>query len=232
MCYSNSSTSSTLQIADRYKKGVGQVDDEPLYIANGFQFPKFRIITQEQNIQQFNWGLIPHWYRGDWKEIATKTLNAKIETLYEKKSFKNLIGRKHCIIPSNGFFEWQTIGKEKTPFFISPSKEEFFSMVGLFDEFLNTKTGEILNTFTLITTEANSLMSEIHNLKKRMPLIIQQEAESDWLNGNIERVIDYKFPSELMQAYPVRKKSVLSNLNAPETQHIYIENKFEQGTLF
>ncbi|MBM3430905.1 MAG: SOS response-associated peptidase [Bacteroidetes bacterium] len=99
MCYSNSSTSTTQQIANRYKKEIGQVDDEPLYFANGFQFPKFRIITQEQNIKQFNWGLIPHWYRGDWKDIATKTLNAKIETLSEKKSFKNLIGRKHCLIP-------------------------------------------------------------------------------------------------------------------------------------
>lgn len=65
-----------------------------------------------------------------------------------------------------------------------------------------------------------------------MPLIIQRDAESDWLNGNIKSVIDYKFPSEQMQAHPVRKKSVLSNLNVPETQHIHMENKFEQGTLF
>lgn len=232
MCYSNSSTSTTQTIANRYKKDIGHVDDVPLYFANGFQFPKFRIITQEENIQQYNWGLIPHWFRGDWKEIATKTLNAKIETLSVKKSFKNLIGRKHCIIPSNGFFEWQTSGKEKTPFFISPSKEEFFSMIGLFDDYIDPTNGEINQTFTLITTEANSLMSEIHNLKKRMPLIIHRDSESDWLNGKIESIIGYKIPSDHMQAHPVRKRSVLSNLNAPEVQNIYIENKFEKGTLF
>lgn len=236
MCYSNSSTSTNIQLAERYKKHVpNNLKAGPVFYAQGFTFPNWRIITADAEIQSMNWGLIPSWFKGsDSNEIAAMTLNAKIETAHEKASFKHLIDTKRCIIPSTGFFEWKTIGKEKVPYFIFPSQDTVFSMAGIYDTWVDPTSGSVLNTFSMLTCAANPLMEEIHNTKKRMPVILAQEAEDNWLQGKINsEILELPFPDRFMRAHQINKKVINSKkANVPEIFLPFDNQVYEQGSLF
>jgi len=174
---------------------------------NAFSLPKLPVICSDNpgEIRLFTWGLIPYWVK-DFKnasEIRTKTFNAKAETLAEKPSFRNSLHRKRCILPVNGFYEWQTLDKLKIPYFITLKNLPVFALAGLYDQWTNRDTGETVNTFTVITTRANPMMEEIHNLKKRMPVILSPSHEQLWLDLKTEPApsgIFEPFPEELMQA--------------------------------
>jgi len=84
---------------------------------------------------------------------------------------------------ANGFFEWQWLdpkGKTKQKYEIGLPDEELFAFAGLYSQWINPATAEVKNTFTIVTTEANPLLSEIHNTKKRMPIILKKEDETHW----------------------------------------------------
>jgi putative SOS response-associated peptidase YedK len=236
MCYSNSSTSKNVDLSKKYVKKIpAGMDETPIYFASGFSFPTWRIVTQEDTLQIMNWGLIPSWFKEqDFKEIASMTLNARIETVEEKASFKNLLHRQECIVPSSGFFEWQTIGKEKIPFFIYPAKGEILSLAGLFDQWQDPISGKIKKTFTVLTCPANELMTEIHNSKKRMPVILKAEQEKDWLEGKLDLdILQNPVDSAFIKAHEVNRKLVASkNQNSLEVQLPFKNDFLEQESLF
>ncbi len=151
---------------------------------NAFEYPKMPIIINtSKQIQFYNWGLIPQWAKDD--SIKKYTLNARIESLSDKPSFRDSIS-KPCLIPSTGFYEWQWLdsdGKRKQKYVIQNSNESLFSFAGLYSSWVDQTTGEIRNTYTILTTKANKLMAEIHNTKKRMPVILKREDEIPWLEG-------------------------------------------------
>ena len=121
-----------------------------------------------------NWGLLPNWANEDWNK--TYTLNARIETIHEKASFKG-IQNNRCIVLVNGFYEWKKVGASKHKYEINV-KDEPFAFAGLYDEYKGLKT------YTIITTEAQGIMREIHNTKLRMPLTLTKEEDyHNWLNG-------------------------------------------------
>lgn len=234
MCYSNSSTSSNETLGKFYQREIATLPTaEPTHYANGFTFPNWRIITNDPHIKRMQWGLIPGWYRGESPmNIASKTLNARLETLTEKASFKQLVSTQRCIVPSSGFFEFQHKGKEKIPYFIYPIDTPMFSMAGLYDEWLNRETGEIIQSFTIITTIANPLMEVIHNHKKRMPLILDQSQIQPFLHGE-ENIKGYSSRSyEAMQAHKVDKHILFSQTaNIPAVQHPIVDNIGQQTLL-
>jgi len=86
---------------------------------------------------------------------------------------------------SKGFFEWQAREKEKIPYYIYMDDEQPFAFAGLYDRWINPGTGEISNTFSIITTTANPLLAKIHNTKERMPVILPREREMDWIDPEI-----------------------------------------------
>lgn len=185
MCFHSQQQKSPQEIAKRFNLNSKNVPLNVTGIFNGFNFPKTPVITdQDRNkVQLFNWGLIPNWSQDD--EIKKFTLNARIETLAEKPSFKDSINNR-CLILSDGFFEWQwrdSKGKEKRKYLIQVPDKELFAFAGIWSEWTNPETGNVVKSYSIITTEANELMSEIHNSKKRMPLIIPKEREFDWLNA-------------------------------------------------
>ena len=153
---------------------------------NAFALPALPVICNENpsEIKLFTWGLIPYWTKDAVKanEIRKKTFNARSESLGEKASFRHLIGKKRCLVLVNGFYEWQTMEKSKIPYFIALNNESAFALAGLYDQWADPSTGEILNTFTIITTRANPMLEIIHNLKKRMPVILSDEAREKWLD--------------------------------------------------
>jgi len=186
MCFHSQQSKTAQELKHRF--GV-TFKDESQYspaVYNGFQYPKTPIITNKESdtIQLFNWGLLPHWAKDT--TIRKSTLNARIETLTEKPSFRNAINNR-CLILVDGFFEWQWLdpkGKNKQKYQITLPNNEAFAFAGLWNEWTDKSTGEILKTYTIITTEANELMSEIHNSQKRMPFILTEENEFEWLIGN------------------------------------------------
>lgn len=235
MCYSNSSTSSTQQLAERYKKLVpGKPIEFNYYFASGFHFPQWHIATNDEVLQQMRWGLLPQWYKGgNWMEFASKTLNARIETCTEKASFKHLVSTKRCLVPSSGFFEWQTQGKLKIPYFIKAIGQPIFSIAGLYDTWLDSSTGAQEKTFTILTTEANALMAEIHNSKQRMPLILSAEEEHSWLSGQLALHDVSNRANIELEAWEVDKKLLLSKAaNVAEVQQKYCTQVGKQTGLF
>lgn len=180
---------------------------------NAFSLPQCPIICGDHpnNIQLFTWGLIPAWTRDMEyaKEIRLKTFNAKAETLTEKASFRHLIKNNKCIVLTNGFYEWQARGKEKQPYFITVKDTEGIALAGLHDRWIHKDTGEIFNTFTVITTEANPMMAKIHNTKKRMPVILAEQDERAWIDPNLSPDQSFSFlkpfDEKLMTAEEVDK---------------------------
>jgi putative SOS response-associated peptidase YedK len=235
MCYSNSSTSSNETLGKIYNKKIEELPQrEPCFLASGFTHPEWRIVTKDPSIRLMKWGLIPHWYQGiQPNEIANKTLNARVETLHEKVSFKKLVNSNRCIIPSNGFFEFQHQGSNKIPYFIYPTRDEIFSMAGLYDEWVDQSTGEFTRTFSIITTEANELMAEIHNQKKRMPLLLDANYTNDFLAGTIEITSIPVFKSTELSAHKVDNRLIFSNNpNTALVQHPFVDNIENQTRLF
>ena len=231
MCYSISSTSSVETLAKRYNREAYQkIEVPPLYYVSGFSFPKIHCIASDRKIQTMQWGLIPHWYQGKKENISSKTLNARIETLQEKISFKHLLYRNHCVAPINGFFEWKTSQKRKTPYFIYPSHSDHFLCACIFDDWLNPNSGETVRTFSIVTTVANDLMSEIHNEKKRMPLLLEENELENWIKGEFPKMETFK--SENMRAHVVNHKNLINHLNIPEARLPFSMNESDQLSLF
>lgn len=181
------------------------------------------------------WGLIPSWFKDvDFKEIAAMTLNARIESVNEKVSFKHLLHSQKCIVPSTGFFEWKQVGKEKIPYFIYPSTGTIFSMAGLYDCWINPLSGLQHKTFSILTCPANSLMEEIHNTNKRMPLILDSNQEMQWLEGKlITDDLMGPISSESIRAHEVDRNILKGEKkNRPEAQLPFKNIFYEQGSLF
>lgn len=236
MCYSNSLSTKVKAFQDRFNlpelKGINLT---PIYHVSAFTFPTWPVITKN-GVENMNWGLIPDWFSGNVKEIQAKTLNAKSETAFEKASFKENIINRHCLIPSSGFFEWQTVSKKKHAHFIKSKESEIFTMAGIYSEWNDTNSGEIIKTFSMLTSPANELMAEIHNTKERMPLILSPHQENDWLTKSAQGFEDIPHPvsSDKLISHTIDKRIILStDSNRKEAQEYY-EYPFEgeQGSLF
>lgn len=165
------------------------------------------IIFQESpnRIEEAKWGLIPHWAKDP--SIGNRMINARSESLLERPAFRNSFIRRRCLIPANGFYEWKKQGSYKVPYLIHLKDFSLFAFAGLYDLWKDEK-GNVIKSFTIITTSANSFVREIHD---RMPVILKREYEEIWINkyeGNIKKILNLlrPYPEELMFAYPVSKK--------------------------
>lgn len=195
MCFYNSMSKKAKQLAARYgrKSDIVEIYKDILeekYRVSAFTYPEYPIITKLEEIQVFKWGLIPFWTKDeqDAEKVRKMTFNARTESIFEKPSFREPIKRRRCIVPSTGFFDWRHEDKKKIPFFISVKNEDIFSMAGIYDVWNDKATGELLHTFSIITTQANPLMSYIHNTNMRMPAILSKENEEKWLNPNLSEI--------------------------------------------
>ena len=185
MCFFSQISKDAVEVQHRFNAKFENGTSFKPMAYNAFQFPKTPVITNlnPDLIQMFQWGLIPHWAKND--EIKKNTLNARVETIHEKPSFKYAL-QNRCLIISDGFFEWQWLdpkGKHKQKYIINFPDNQLFAFAGLYNTWADPSTGEMINTYTILTTAANELMSIIHNSKKRMPIILNPEDENLWLSG-------------------------------------------------
>ena len=225
MCYNVSVKSGKEVFTARFEAEMPE-NIAPYYHVSGFLHPKLPVIRSDNKglIQHNSWGLIPSWIKDGEQagEMAKITLNAKAETIFEKPSFKNSIKKNRCLVLVDGFYEWKTVGKNKYPHFIYLKDKEPFTLGGIYSDWVNKETGEIIKTFSIITTEANPLMAKIHNSKKRMPLIIDRNKEGKWINPDLsETEIKYimkPFDENEMDAHTISKLITQRgvNNNVPE----------------
>ncbi len=186
MCFHSQQTKKAIIVEKRFNAKIensSMFNDNAIY--NAFTYPITPVITDKATdlIMQYHWGLIPNWAKDE--SIRAYTLNARIETLSEKPSFKGVI-KNRCLIIADGFNEWQWLdkkGTKKQKYLLTHKSNEPFAFAGLYSDWVDKSTGEIRNTYTIVTTHANDLMSEIHNSKKRMPIILKPEREHLWLSG-------------------------------------------------
>jgi putative SOS response-associated peptidase YedK len=145
-------------------------------IAPGTMVPVI-VATEEKRLVLMRWGLIPHWAKDE--KTAYKMINARVETLTTRPAYRGLLSSHRCVVPASGFYEWKAEGRGKIPYFIHPSHEEFVAFAGLYDVWRPAGTETEISTFTIVTTEADTVVGRVHN---RMPVMLRRELEDAWLD--------------------------------------------------
>lgn len=216
MCFDISST----KIKQLVKKNQTAIfykdfDYQPFYHASGFTYPTLSLVktNEPRIIYPSTWGFIPEWGQGNISGFRKKynTLNAKGETLLSSKMFSESAKDQRCIIIADGFFEPHLSYGNKIPYYCYIPSDEYddgrdlFAFAGVYSE-----TDNHNSTCSIITTEANDFFSEINNVKKRMPLILQESLLKDWLDSNISEkqiteILKEGFTKKDFKAHSVNK---------------------------
>jgi putative SOS response-associated peptidase YedK len=191
-------------LAERFNAALPPEMSEPRYNAAPSQTLPVILNENEQQIQLLRWGLVPHW--SQTPDTGYRMINARAETLEEKTTFRESLRRRRCLVLADGFYEWKKTGDGKVPMRITLKSDEPFAFAGLWETWKDRETGELLRTFTIITTTPNDLMVPIHD---RMPAILLPEVEKTWLDDSAGpeawRELLRPYPADLMRAYPVSK---------------------------
>lgn len=235
MCFHYALSKTAQSLKNRYQLKL-DLETEPLpdllslpnYYISGFDYPQMPVITNKnpEQLAMFHWGLIPSWIKtpAEAREIRTVTLNARSESVFTKPSFRKAIRQRRCLIPADGFYEWRLFEGKKYPYFIYLKNKEIFSFAGIWEEWADIATGEVIKTYSIITTGANPLLEKIHNTKKRMPVILEPNEEKNWLSNDLndERIAKLMKPLDesLMEAYTISKliTSRTEKRNTPNIQ--------------
>lgn len=167
-------------------------------LQSGFEYGKWHIVkntTQDFTIELGHWELIAPWVKTIQEAKAGRekfnTLNATCERLLESKLFKPAAHNYWCLVLSTGFYEWRHYKPEGTkkdlayPYYITIKDQPLFFMAGIYQPWTDKETGETMDTFSIVTTKANTLMEQIHNKKKRMPTILNEAQAAEWISPNL-----------------------------------------------
>ena len=166
---------------------------------------------------RFRWGLVPFW--AEDPSIGYKMINARAETVAQKRSFARAFRKQRCLVIADGFYEWRKLAeaKRKIPMYVHLREDRPFGFAGLYENW-KSKDGKVLQSCTIITTQPNELMVPIHN---RMPVIIAPEERSLWLDNTIQdpdRLMPLLVPYDAakMDAYEVSKRVNSPTYNEPD----------------
>lgn len=170
----------TEKIAERFNLAVHPELHANYNVAPGQTMP---VITEDEDgrkLELMKWGLIPRWAKDP--RLGYKLINARSETMFDKPMWRSVIKSKRCLIPADGFYEWDKIlgGKkeQKQPYYIHPKGIELFAFAGVWETWKDLE-GLEWKTYSIITTEPNKEVAMIHD---RMPVILHQEDESSWVS--------------------------------------------------
>ncbi|MFN5642855.1 MAG: SOS response-associated peptidase [Sphingobacteriales bacterium] len=217
-------------------------------LQSGFDFGDWPVIrpTRDDNhaeLMLMHWELIPHYLR-TWSDVERfrngglnpktgkkdppkNTLNAIGEEMLQKPTYRHAALNRRCLILSSFFYEWRhftppATKKDKAyPYMISVKDAEYFFIAGIWQPWTDQETGETIEGFSLVTTKANALMEQVHNKKKRMPLILTEDLAAEWISHGlseqrIQEITSFSFPSSQMDAYTIDKQfRVLEDPTAP-----------------
>jgi putative SOS response-associated peptidase YedK len=166
----------------------------------------------ERAVSELKWGLVPAWAKD--ADIGNRMINARAETVAEKPSFREAFKKRRCIIPATGFYEWRKKGSgAKQPFYFYLREKEVFGFAGLWEEWIDKTSGDVLETCTIITTEANEVLKPVHD---RMPVILPAAAYDEWLDPQMN---DTGRLQKLLAPYPAKEMTahaVSTSVNVPD----------------
>ena len=167
-------------------------------------------------IRAFRWGLIPSWAKDE--RIAAKLFNARAETLATSGAFRESFKRRRCIVPADGFYEWQRSAGVRQPFLIHRADGAPLAFAGLWSGWRHPETEQVIRTFTIITTSANAILSTVHD---RMPVILEAADWARWLDPSTQDVAELEpllapAPEAELVLFPVRPLVNNVRNNGPE----------------
>ncbi len=182
---------------------IAPTQNSPILIDNG-----------KRIVKSMRWGLIPSWAKDE--KFGARMINARIETLLEKPSYRNLVSSKRCIVITDGYYEWRKDGVRKIPYYLKDPEGKLLPMAGLYDVWKHPD-GYLMPSYTVITKEAQKNIATIHN---RMPVILPQDHLDNWLKTesfSIARALELAQNSQLiLEKYPVSPLVNYVKNNSPE----------------
>ena len=156
------------------------------------------VVTQRADegrlVEQVRWGLVPSFAKS--LKDGARRINARAETVATSPSFRSSFRKRRCIVPSDGFYEWQRTSGPKQPYFLHPPEKAVLAMAGVWAVWKDPETGLWVPSAAVITTEANRLMSSIHD---RMPVLLPRETWDDWLDPQLD---DQEYLQSLLEPAP------------------------------
>jgi putative SOS response-associated peptidase YedK len=159
-----------------------------------------RLEDDQRRLVQLKWGLIPSW--ADDPAVGYKMINARAETAASKPSFRSAYKSRRCLIVADGFYEWQKVGAKKQPYYIRMKGQRPFGLAGLWERWKRDE--QEIESYTILTTEANELMAPIHN---RMPVIVAPDDYQLWLDtgASLDRLPELlkPYPGDTLEAFQV-----------------------------
>ncbi|MDD2462757.1 MAG: SOS response-associated peptidase [Desulfobulbus sp.] len=172
--------------------------------------------TGGRHLSAVRWGLVPHWAKD--LSIGSRMINARCETVHEKPAFRIAIRARRCIIPASGFFEWSTTPEGKIPHYITMRDDSPLAFAGIWDSW-KTPEGESIETCAILTTTANSLVTNLHH---RMPVILHATEFDLWLDRSMNNTEELQrlyqpYPAELLLEWQVSKVINNASNETPET---------------
>ena len=159
---------------------IEEIESEPFQpnfnVAPTHQIPAIVSQGEETLMAAFSWGLVPGWAKDP--AIGSRMINARSETAAEKPSFRTALGKRRCIVPADGWYEWQGSPGKKTPFYFSASNEEVLGLAGIYESW-KQPDGQLLWSAAILTQQARPDFSFIHD---RMPVLLTPDMQQSWLN--------------------------------------------------
>jgi len=177
-----------------------------------------RVVDTELGFREMRWGLVPVWAKTVKDADKYSMINARHDEVAEKRSYKDAFRHRRCIVPVSGFYEWKREGEEKRPFAIHLKDEPIMSLAGIWEHWVSSEDGTIVDSYSIITQPANKFMAQIHS---RMPLILDDKSERNWLDPSITNANELSdlmkpIPSELLAAFEVSSLVNSPKNNRPE----------------
>ena len=150
------------------------------------------------------WGLVPSWWYKPLKEMKLATFNARAETVAEKPLFRGAFKRSRCLIPVSGYYEWHdAIGGKQPHYFTARDGSPALTIAGLWDEWKDRETGRLLKSCTMIITEPNEFVAQVHD---RMPVLLDEKDYGPWLSGSAGLELLKPAPENFLQRWPVSSR--------------------------
>lgn len=207
------------ELVERFDVSEVWFQPAPRYNIAPTQFiPAIIAVPDGRALTAFRWGLVPHWAKD--QKLAAKMINARAETVADKAAYRTPLQRQRCLIPADGWYEWQQTARGKQPYYFRRRDGGLFAFAGLWDEWRDPENphSEPLRTCTVITGAANATAAPIHD---RMPVILTPEREAFWLdpvNHNTLELVSLltPYPADEIETSPVSRLVNSPSVDSPE----------------
>jgi putative SOS response-associated peptidase YedK len=176
----------------------------------------------KRRLVPMRWGLIPSRWNKPLKEMKLATFNARAETVADKPMFRSAFEKTRCLIPVSGYYEWQNTPEGKQPYYFTRRDGQPMTFAGLWDNWRDRQSGEVLTSCTMVITEPNKFAAEIHD---RMPVILEAQDFEQWEKGDAKDAAALMKPAgnDVLQRWPVSKRVNSSKAPADDPSLIAIE---------